>query len=1122
MVFGQALVGVPRAARAMCGVCGYNEGSAQHSFHNEPHWPSSSRRAYHWLNKGPKSAGLISPHSASRPSAGAQGDGEVCEMCTLQLQIQSSTVVDGMVKRAFQNQIIGSLTGLDDAACEASTETTFQWGGTSSDGMVLALTEEQNRASTLRLNFPKSTLTTYLSYSVTLSARVTASPEVRAEDALTFYVEPQALVALVTPSELESGEDSTVMLDASASYDPDGEEGGMNFEWRCAREGTNCRDRSGALLPPTWTSATLSLTLEGSVEGLVYSFNLKLSKAGREAEALVRVTMNSGPLPVPSIVALPGKVNANNKVSLTSSVESIAPATVTRAWSVAAEAGTAAIDLSTAASTPLNQADLVIRAGSLQARFGLSSAQVDSAYLFKLQAQDSVGPAFSTLRVVVNSPPAPGTFTVTPVSGTVLDTEFQMAAGGWEDEDTPLWYQLSYMVTGGETNPQQTMLNEYKPETRASTKLPEEGLEAFGREVQMFVTVRDALGAVTSASATVEVQPVVVADEAELTSYVDAQLASSLTLDSNGDVDASLLVVDGIASLLNNAGASRRRRRRERRRALLHEDAEEDAEQIAARSAQREVMMDLISSGKASLVSTDSTLERMSSSTEKVVGNAEEVAPELQSKGFSMMDSLVADAASPDTTATMTMGAVGSVGGALSNLVLAGVVNPAGGESAPNPAAQGLGILGAMAVTLASGMVDGEEGATVDTAVLSMLVQQDDLADPTSGAFAAPLLSPSGAAVSFPSSLGPALGGGSAAIKLLTSTVDPHVNISANTSAALRRLLEEEGALATGALESVSTAVTSIALSGADGKEMVVHGLSEAITFSLPLQAPDSDSAINETAPPQCAFFDTSTGSYSRAGCTARPNPRPPQVELNWWTLNASKVEGELRRMWSIDPSSSGFLSGCEESFEAVFPEYLGTDAGYRKFLGEGCVAADPENNASCWWQWDAQAFLGPGCVYDQEIHCLCTHLTDFKAVQDQEVGTLGPPKVTTVGADDMTSLTPGDVLQSITLLAVLGGLMTGCVLLAWLSNWAHHEGVSRKAVGSGLRGRHAGSPFLLDELLGKMVSRVKGGGRERECATDKLSIFRQLMTHHGTDNLWFKTIGETWTWSLMARFHPS
>eukprot|EP00854_Cymbomonas_tetramitiformis_P001957 gene1957-2640_t len=373
------------------------------------------------------------------------------------------------------------------------------------------------------------------------------------------------------------------------------------------------------------------------------------------------------------------------------------------------------------------------------------------------------------------------------------------------------------------------------------------------------------------------------------------------------------------------------------------------------------------------------------------------------SKGFSMMSGVVSDAQSPNTTAHITRGAAHSVGGALSSLVLAGVVNPAEEGAAPNPAATGMAIMAAMAETLATGMVDGEEAMTVDSAVMAMLVQQESLSDSSSGAFAAPLVAPSGSAVSFPASMGVAVGGGSAAIKLLTSTVDPNVNISANVSAALRRLLEEEGALDTQALESVSTTVTSIALSGADGEELPVHGLEEAIVFSLPLQEPGSPA--NETAPPQCAFWDAGAGRYRGEGCAARPNPRPRWVELHWRTLNTSEVDGELHRMWSIDPSSAPALTPVR-------------------------------------------------------IFKLC----------------LRTGGVSMVSADDMSSLSLNDVLQSLTLMAVLAGLMGGCLLLVWLSDWQHSQGlVTIRAVlmllwarPGGPRGSPSGSSWAHSSAVGR------------------------------------------------------
>ncbi|KAK3279658.1 hypothetical protein CYMTET_12468, partial [Cymbomonas tetramitiformis] len=1012
---------------------------------------------------------------------GYKGDGAACEMCSLILRISGTTVGSGTARRAFQNQVVAELPGLVDPECVPSSETTFQWAGAASDGAVLVLTEEENRAHTLRLNFPKYTLTTYLSYTLSLSAKLTASPQVWAEVGVSFYVEPQALVALVTPSGLETGQDSEVVLDGSASYDPDGEPGEMTFEWRCSaadetgKNSGNCKDRTGGLLPAKWTSASLSVFLLGTPGGQAYSFTLTVRKGVGEAFAVARVTIVSGALPVPTIIALPSKVNANEKLTMASSVESDAADTLSQAWSVLPEEGAAALDLAASAKTPLSQAIMVLRAGVLEP---------GAAYIFTLHVTDSYGSASSSLRVVVNSPPTAGRVSATPAEGTVLDTLFQVAASDWEDGDAPLWYQLYYHVAGSPVN-EMDLLSEYQPLAQTNTVMPQEGAEEFGHVVEVHVWVKDALGAVGSAAANVTVRPVAFAGEAELTEFVDGMLVSSETAMANGDISTTMALVDGVSNLMNTA-SRRRRRRRHRQRALQQlegEDAveaveEEEEKGFAARQEQREGLMCLVEAASSRMVVSDSSLDRLSRSTQKLVEEPVEVGVAAQETGFRMMDTLVGQAASSAADASITAASADAVAGSLSKLVSAGVMSsPTQDAAAPNPAARGLDTLSSLGATLAGGMVAGEEAAQLATEVLTMRVQKEDLSDPLGGAFSAPLDSPNGmSSVSFPRSMGAAVGGQLAIIELLTTTVDPHLNLSGagNTTAALRRvLLQRHEDLERGEDSELLPPVTTIALTGVDGEEIAVNGLEEGITFTLPLASAASG---NHTAPPpQCSFWDPLRGGYRQAGCAALPTPAPPGVLLHWRTLNVSLVGGEnLDRLWTVDGASSReLLEGCTETFEAVYPEYMGTDSGYRKYLGEGCQLADPENNASCWWEWRRQAFLGPGCEWGSHVHCLCTHLTDFKATQGTEAGEMAPPRGSAISASDMTALSTSDLAASATLLSILAGLMGGSVLLAWLSNRLHMQ--------------------------------------------DKLDIYRGLLCHHGTNALWFQSIGEVWTWSLTS-----
>ncbi|KAK3241105.1 hypothetical protein CYMTET_49101, partial [Cymbomonas tetramitiformis] len=465
---------------------------------------------------------------------------------------------------------------------------------------------------------------------------------------------------------------------------------------------------------------------------------------------------------------------------------------------------------------------------------------------------------------------------------------------------------------------------------------------------------------------------------------------------------------------------------------------------------------------------------------------------QTEDKAFDILGGIVAEAENPASDAIISTDTSNALGNGLSSLVMAGVVNPALDPAAPNPAARGLSTLSAMAGTLSAGMVDGEDAAMMASDVLTMRTQQEDLTDPNSRAFAAPLDTPGGlSSVSFPASLGEELARrrrrylmsdtvGSTAINLFTSTVDPHANLTADANATrgLRRALLQalDEAVENDAPEaaSVSAVVTSIGLS-AGGVEVAVSGLEMGITFTLPVdKGGGSEGGGNRSAPAQCAYYDEAKATYSREGCVALPAPAPPEVLLQWRTLNVSKVDGRLERMWEVDSasSSSWFLSGCEESFDAVYPEYIGTDAGMRKYLGEGCVAADPENNASCWWQWESQAFVGAGCEWGSHVHCLCTHLTDFKATQDQELGSAEPPKGSFISAEDMAALSPSDLVKSALLLGILVGLMGGCFLLAQLSNYLH--------------------------------------------MTEKEGVFRQLLRHYGSDRLWFQYAGgNVWTWSL-------
>ncbi|KAK3233866.1 hypothetical protein CYMTET_55841 [Cymbomonas tetramitiformis] len=725
-------------------------------------------------------------------------------------------------------------------------------------------------------------------------------------------------------------------------------------------------------------------------------------------------------------------------------VESDNPDTLVRAWTVIAEDGTPHVDLNTAALTPLNLAEIVVRQEALV---------IGGRYTFQLQVSDALGEAFTTLGVLVNTPPASGTVNINPVEGTALETYFDIDAPGWLDPDTPLWYQLNYAVVGSGAI---DMLTDYQPQTKDRVLVPDNGHPDHLFTVEIYAYVRDALGAVSSASTNITVRPVEVANSAEVTDFVASGIAEGETALSNGDVTKTLALLNGMTSVMDQDSLARRR--------VLLED-QEGANVTAERQAARLDMLAMVTKSKDAVAVSTETVERLAKVGLRVVAVPEEVCAEGRDSGFSLLSSLVHDGASQ---ASITGGATVAMTDGLSSLVTSSAVEDsasANGTSATTVTARrGLSVMQDLSGALVAAMAVGEEAVESSSDVFTMRVQQEDLSDPGSAAFAAPLRSPDGISqVAFPASIGEALGvtsGTGTAISLLTSTVDPHLAPEANGS--------------------LAAAVTSITLSR-DGVELGVEGLEEAVTFDLPIEPPDAyhlGSNATEAEPPACAFFDLPTnstggGAYRTEGCMAMPMPVPASVELHWWTLNVSEAGGYLDRMWAIQRTSSGwFLQNCTETYEAHDSRYAGADAGYRKFVGEGCMASSAMNPSGCWWQWEQQAFAGSGCVWSSHVRCLCTHLTDFKPVRQRHA----PPSMPQgglVSTEDMTSLSGDDIAKSVLLLGILGALMLGSVLMARLSDVAAEK--------------------------------------------DRKQRYRVLLESHGTDSLWFQKVDEVWTWCLAA-----
>eukprot|EP00854_Cymbomonas_tetramitiformis_P034256 gene34256-biopygen22718 len=256
---------------------------------------------------------------------GYRGDGVQCILCAVKVQIVDSTVQDGLEKRAGwykgqHTQVVGQLDGLDHPNCTNQEGSAFAWAGTASDESVLTLTEEGNKAHTLKLGIPKRDLTVGLNYQLALTAYLRGNPVVSSSAALTFFVQSQPLRVVIRGGAAETGSDNELVLSAAESLDPDGDPQPIAFRWACARaDGSDvCRQRDGATaLPSLLTNETIRFTLEGAFGGLAYNFTLAGRKGQRVSTASTTLRIFSGMPPVVSITPLVDKGSAPLECNLT-------------------------------------------------------------------------------------------------------------------------------------------------------------------------------------------------------------------------------------------------------------------------------------------------------------------------------------------------------------------------------------------------------------------------------------------------------------------------------------------------------------------------------------------------------------------------------------------------------------------------------------------------------------------------------------------------------------------------------------------------------------------------------------------------------------------------------------
>ena len=637
-----------------------------------------------------------------------------------------------------------------------------------------------------------------------------------------------------------------VALNAAPSYDPDAEQGDMTFRWLCSRsDGLDCRTAQGTLLSSRMTGSSLAGIRLQAVEGdtLCYTFTMSVTKGARVASTSTTVSVlplvaeGAAAPPAVTIAPLLPRVAANKKLTLLGVVEAPNTSEVALRWTavpIAAELvppsplyrasrwSSPPLDLAVVARSPLDGINLVLKPDSLTC---------GSAYRFTLTAVDAASPpeGVSTyIDLEVNTPPTGGGLVCSQAEGYVLSTKFDFKAEDWQDDDPPLLYQLKYRVVGGNSTAW-TPIGSPTPETAFSKQLPVAGLAAFDHLVSLQLSVKDNLEGVATSVVNVTVNEMMTEqmDDEEKDAMLGGLLASGANDLANGDVEASMVMVTGLAHMANaDPEAEARRRRRRRRRRLLSGGSDSDAQ---GGEDMRGMMMGMVGTALSVLPPSMETLDWMAETAATVVDSPTAVSASTRDGTFGVLGSLVGQVNTTEE-ASMAPSAAASVTSGLNSLMLSMGAEVTGSsdseeeewesdseyaasesEEVTRNAAQAVGILNNVATSLVKGLAPGEAPQELVSDTLTAKVQNAGALDnPACPLFGGALEAAGGAgAVTLPLSLkdaGVANAGDAVVLRLVSVAVSPHSPNASNAANATTRSSTRPGSgVLTIAMESASS-----------------------------------------------------------------------------------------------------------------------------------------------------------------------------------------------------------------------------------------------------------------------------------------------------------------------------
>jgi hypothetical protein len=220
-------------------------------------------------------------------------------------------------------------------------------------------------------------------------------------------------------------------------------------------------------------------------------------------------------------------------------------------WKLVSSSPSSNINLNSVASTALVQPFVSpITSISSTNTFYLfipSNVLSPGSYSFQISAT-LTPPVSNSITISVNSPPSPGLFSISPLSGIEIDQLFDLHCDYWNDDNLPLSFQFSYWSISSN----KLIIRSVSVITSVSSQFPA-GLREMNYSVQCVADVFDSLGSNTTVSKFIQVVPMKQHQNLTQTANLINRL---LNLTSAASADEKMQKAFLAVSLLNRANCS--------------------------------------------------------------------------------------------------------------------------------------------------------------------------------------------------------------------------------------------------------------------------------------------------------------------------------------------------------------------------------------------------------------------------------------------------------------------------------------------------------------------------------------------------------------------------------------